>query len=73
MVIIFFAGVDGKLQACTDSLIESRYVVVDVGLADIALSVQDVVEVGTGVDFVEAFVGVVYFRIIHGLDGFGCA
>ena len=71
MSLLFFAAVDGHRQAWIYGLVESGYVVVDVILANLAVSVQDVTEEGTVIDYVESFDGVVKFRIINRFDGFG--
>ena len=41
--LLLFAAVYGHRQAWIDGLVESGYVVIDVGLDDIAVSVQDMV------------------------------
>ena len=52
-------------------MIESCFAVVDVGLDDIIVLVQDGIEESTDVDFFEAFVRVAELRVIHEFDGFG--
>ena len=58
LVLLLLVAVDGQNQAWIYGLIELCYDVIDVGLADITVSVQDVIEESTDVNSVEAFVGV---------------
>ena len=68
--LILFAAVDGQRQAWIDGFIGMCNVVVDIGLADITVSVYNFILKVTDVYFVHYFVGVIEFHIKHCSDGF---
>ena len=68
--LLLFMAVEGQRQAWIDGFIGMCNVVVDIGLADITVSVYNFILKVTDVDFVHYFVGVIEFHIKHCSDGY---
>ena len=69
--VFLFTSVNGERQGRVNALEESRHVTVDFVLPDVAIAISNVVEKIAHEDVVEAFVGVIEFRVVDGFDGFG--
>ena len=71
MALLLFTSVDGQWEAGVDSDVELGRVIVQVGLADLGVRGQDVLDQCAEVNAVEAFGWIIENGIVDVVDGSG--
>ena len=71
LALLLFSRVHGQWDAGVDPDVELGHVVVQVGLADLGVRCQDVLDQRSEVDAVEAFRGIIENGVVDVVDGGG--